>query len=209
MGFINAILDEEVAYGFEGGPEYSTDITALENGLENRNSAWAYPRHKYDAEFDNLQDDARSAIIRVFHAVRGKRHAFKFKDWNDYTSDASPLSVPPSFIGTLLPVQLYKTYIFGEAYTIRPIQAIESATVYLAGTAVAGTIDTELGMFYPSSAWVDGAYTWSGEFYVWVRFDADYNSFTVNNWQSSTAKVSLLEDKRKITATNVPDSWEE
>lgn len=214
MAYINAILDEAVAYGFEGGPEYSTGIVPLENGIEHRDSAWKYPRHRYRAVFDNMPDDSRDAIINVFHAVRGRRHSFKMKDWNDFEAVAEPLAVPAGLVGTTDPVQLYLTYSFGEAYTIRPVQAVSADTVvYLdvAGvpTPVAGTIDTELGMFTPTDPWVAGDYTWTGEFYLWVRFDEDYNSFTINAWRSSTATVELVEDKRKITATNVPESWEE
>lgn len=209
MAFIDAILDEEVAYGFEGGPEYSTTAVDLDNGLQIRDSAWMYPRHKYSAQFDNLDDAARDAIINVFHATRGMRHAFKFKDWNDFIATSEPLNVPAEYIGTTNPVQLYKTYSFGIVYTIRPVQALNFATVFKDGGALAGTIDTETGMFTPAVAWAAGSYTWSGEFYVWVHFDNDYNSFTINAWRANTANVDLVEDKRKITATNVPPSWEE
>lgn len=206
MGYISAVLDEEVDYGFEGGPEYSTTVVDLENGLEQRDSQWMYPRHRYSASFNNLDDDARDAIITAFHAARGKRHAFKFKDWNDYVATDEPLVVP---VGTSDAIQLYKTYNFGPAYTIRPVQALKSATIYLGGVAVAGTLDVETGMFTPAAAWAAGSYTWSGEFYVWVRFAEDYNAFVINSWQANTANVDLQEDKRKITATNVPLSWEE
>lgn len=207
MAYINAVLAEEVAYGFQGGPEYLTSGVELENGIEIRDSKWKYPKHRYSAEFDNLDDTARDAIIEVFHACRGKFHSFKFKDWNDFTATDEALNIPAAYVGTTNPVQLYKTYNFGPAYTIRPVQAVATATIYLGGVAVAGTLDTETGMFAPAAAWAAGAYTWSGEFYVWVHFDNDYNSFTINSWKANTASVDLVEDKRKITATNVPDSW--
>lgn len=210
MGFINAVLDEEVDYGFEGGPEYATESVDLENGLQYRDSAWKFPRHRYSASFENIGDDEREAIIKVFHAVRGKRHSFKFKDWNDYTATAEPLSVES---GTSNPVQLYKTYAFGEAFTIRPVQALAFATIYLnvggTPTPVPGTLDLLLGTFTPNSAWGAGEYSWSGEFYVWVHFTADYNAFTINSWRANTASVELEEDKRKIVPTNMPVSWEE
>lgn len=209
MAFLNAILDEAVAYGFEGGPEYSTESVDLENGIQVRDSNWIYPRHKYSARFDNLDDDARTDIIRVFHAVRGKRHSFKFKDWNDYVAVNESINIPADHIGMLTPIQLYKTYTFGEAYTIRPIQALANAVISKDGVAVAGTLDLNLGMFYPSVAWTSGNYSWSGEFFLWTHFTNDYNSFTINSWRSSTANVDLEEDKRKVTATNVPTSWEE
>lgn len=209
MGFINAVLDEAVAYGFEGGPEYSTNETLLENGLRVTDSAWLFPRHRYHAQFDNLKDVDRDTIVRVIHAVRGKRHSFKFKDWNDYAVEDEALYVPPEYIGTTLPVQLYKTYPFGPAYTIRPIQAIEYAVIYQDGVPVDGTVDTETGMFYPAAAWVEGSYAWTGSFYVWVHFTSDYNSITINSWQANTVEIELEEDKREITAINIPLSWEE
>lgn len=209
MAFIDAILDEAVAYGFEGGPEYSTDEVILDNGIRHANSAWAYPRHRYNAQYDNMEDEDRARVIEIFHAVRGKRHSFKFKDWNDYQAVNESLNVPASFVGTSNPVQLYKTYTFGPAYAIRPIQALASAVIFLGATAVAGLVDTETGMFTPSTPWVAGSYTWSGEFYVWVHFTNDYNSFTINSWRASTADIEMEEDKRRITAENVPASWEE
>jgi uncharacterized protein (TIGR02217 family) len=208
MSFINAILDEAVAYGFEGGPEYSTSSVDLENGIQIRDSKWKYPRHKYSGQFDNMDDDAKEEIIKVFHAVRGKRHSFKFKDWNDYAADSEALNVNADSTDA---VQLYKTYTFGPAYTIRPIQAVDASVQVLDkdGAVVAGTLDTETGMFTPAAAWSNGPYTWNGPFYVWVHFDNDYNAFTINSWRASTATVDLEEDKREVTATNVPDSWEE
>ncbi|URA06807.1 hypothetical protein QAY89_gp42 [Xanthomonas phage Langgrundblatt1] len=209
MGFINEVLDEQVDYGFEGGPEYSNEVVDLENGFEYIDSAWQYARHRYSASFGNITDEDRDFIIATFHACKGRRHYFKFKDWNDYVATDQPLQVEA---GTTNAVQLYKTYSFGQAYTIRPIQALKSGTVTVkspGGSTVTGTFDYETGMFTPSSAWGSGTYSWSGEFYVWVRFDADYNSMTINSWRANTAKVELMEVKRDITATNVPSSWEE
>ena len=211
MAFLNAILDEAVAYGFEGGPEYSTGETDLENGIQIRDSQWEYGRHRYSATFDNLDDPYRDMILEVFHACRGKRHSFKFKDWNDYGKDMvpQPLNVPADHIGTTKAVQLYRTYTFGEAYTIRLIQAFNFATIYKDGAPLAGTLDTETGLFTPSVAWTAGDYTWDGEYYVWVHFTDDYNAFTINSWRANTANIELQEDKRKTTATNVPPTWEE
>lgn len=216
MAFISAVLDEEVAYGFEGGPEYSTSENRLENGVRYADSAWEYARHKYNAQFDNLSDEARAVIINVFHAVRGKRHSFKFKDWNDYIAEQQTLQVTAEYNGTTNAVQLYKTYEFGVAYTVRPIQALVPGTCQVfklvAGTPVlvAGVFNNELGTFTPDEVWDAAAtYIWSGEFYVWVHFVDDYNAFTINSWRASTANIELEEDKREVLATNVPASWEE
>lgn len=214
MGRINAVLAEEVDYGFEGGGEYRTDGADLENGYDERDSAWKFPKHKYHASFSDVQEETRDLLINVFHACRGKRHSFMFKDWNDYEADMEPLIVPE---GTSGKVQLYKTYSFGQAYTIRPVQALNpgTCTVYdvtapESPVAVAGSFNNLTGEFTPESDWdSDHSYVWSGEFYVWVRFADDYNSMTINSWRAHTADVELVEDPIKITATNVPPSWEE
>lgn len=215
MGYINAVLDEQVDYGFEGGPEYSNEVVDLENGFEHIDSAWNYARHRYSASFGNIPDEDRDYIIAAFHVCKGRRHYVKFKDWNDYKAVNEPLQVIP---GTVEPVQLYKTYqpkdpVTGlpwPAWTVRPIQAVLTAEIRTPGdNVVAGTLDTETGMFTPDEPWASGTHTWSGEFYVWVRFDADYNAMTIASWRANTAKVELVEGKRVVTATNVPDSWEE
>ena len=207
MGRINEVFDEEADYGFEGGPAYKTAVVDLENGFDDRDSEWAYPKHEYSASFSNIREEDRDYVIAVFHACRGRRHSFLFKDWNDYSVENEPIDVEP---GTSNTIQLYKTYEFGEAYTIRPIQAIRIATIYNeAGTPIAGTLNLQTGEFTPNDPWGTGQYSWTGEFYVWVRFDDDYNPMTINSWRTHSASVKLVEDKFPFMATNVPPSWEE
>lgn len=211
MGRIDAVLDEYVDYGFEGGGAYSTDVTDLENGFDERDSAWAYPKHEYSASFGDIPDDRRDYIINVFHACRGKRHSFKFKDWNDFQITDQPLQVVP---GTNAKIQLYKRYEFGPAYTIRPIQCLSTEELAPVihddnGDPVAGTFNLLTGEFTPVGLWGSGQYTLTCDFYVWVFFDADYNPMTINSWRANSAKVGLLEDRFDFDATNVPPSWDE
>lgn len=209
MGRIAAVLEEEVSYGFEGGPGYQTVTDELDNGFEERDSAWKYARHEFSASFENIDEPSRDYIIAVFHTCRGKRHAFMFKDWNDYKVEAQPFQVLP---GTSNKVQLYKTYMpFGPPYvTIRPLQAIKTATIRDEnGDAVTGTLNALTGEFTPAGAWGTGDYTLDCEFYVWTRFDADYNPMTINSWRDHSAQVDLVEDKFKFDAANLPESWEE
>jgi uncharacterized protein (TIGR02217 family) len=195
MSFINTRLSQAVAYGFTGGPEWSTQVVPMDNGREHRNAQWLYPRHRYSAQYNNLRPDARDIVLAAFHACRGQLHAFRFKDWNDFEAMNEPLAVVP---GTATPVQLLKTYSFGGAATTRLIQApvAGTVTVYADGVAVAGTLDAETGLFTPDAAWAGAVFTWSGEFDVWVRFASDYNAFTIGNWQAHTADIELVEVRR-------------
>ncbi|MDA3854428.1 MAG: DUF2460 domain-containing protein [Bacteroidales bacterium] len=209
MGRIAAILDEDVDYGFEGGPRYKTGSVDLENGFFDKDSQWIYPRHEFSAQFGNIDDARKDRIIAVFHACRGTRHSFMFKDWNDFEVVSQEIAVE---FGTTNTIQLYKTYEpFGPPYvTIRPIQALNWATITdYNGDVVAGSYNLLTGEFTPSAAWGSGVYTLNCDFYVWVFFENDYNPMTINNWKANTSQVSLIEDKFEFSATNVPASWEE
>jgi uncharacterized protein (TIGR02217 family) len=200
MTYIDARLSDLVAFGFSGGPEWSTRIVQLENGQEQRNGQWLYPRHRYSAQYLNFLEAARDEILAAFYAARGKLHSFRFKDWNGY--EARGQRIYPA-VGTTTSVQLIKTYELGQMSAVRKIQApvAETVTVYdNLANPVAGTLDASLGLFTPSSAWGSGPYTWTGEFDVWVRFDNDFNAFTIGNKSGdqyvATADIELVEVRR-------------
>ncbi|KOR44274.1 hypothetical protein ADT25_10990 [Xanthomonas oryzae] len=200
MTYIDARLSDLVAFGFSGGPEWSTRIVPLENGQEQRNGQWRYPRYRFKAQYLNFREEARNDILAAFNAARGRLYAFRFKDYNDFIARAE--RVYPT-AGTRDAVQLIKTYPLGPVSTPRKIQApvAGAATVYdHLANPVPGTLDTSVGLFVPATAWGNGPYTWSGEFDVWVRFDSDYNAFTIGNRSGdeyvATAEIELLEVRR-------------
>lgn len=205
MAKIQAILDEQMDWGFEGGAEYANEVVDLENGFEYVDSAWEYPRHRYNVAFSNMKDADKDYLINVFHACKGRKHCFKMKDWNDFEAFNQPLAVE---VGTTNKVQLYRTYPFGNAYTIRVLQAFNFATIVDADdNEISGTLDLDTGEFTPDAEWPDSTFTWSGEYYLWVRFDADYNSLTLRSWRASNASFELFERKFDFDSTNVPPSW--
>lgn len=209
MGRITAVLDEEVDYGFEGGARYNTGSSDNPNGFDERDSEWKYGKHEFEASFGNIKDDVRDYLISVFHICRGKRHDFMFYDWNDRFIEEQELICGE--VGTTDVIQLYKRYDgFGQAYTIRPIQALKVVELRdQDDIIVPGTWDMLTGLFTPDGEWGEGPYTVNAEFYVWVHFDADYNPMTINSWCANTAKVRMVESPIEFTATNVPESWEE
>jgi uncharacterized protein (TIGR02217 family) len=193
VAYIPTRLSSCVAYGFSGGPEYSTLVIDMDNGREQRNQQWLYPKHTYSAQYLNLDKIAQREIIAAFHAAAGRLHAFRFKDWNDYEAIAEPLA-PAT--GTSTPVQLIKTYSLGPQARVRLIQAPVSAVIKRNGVAVAGTLDANTGLFTPSAPWAAGTYTWDGEFDVWVRFASDHNAFTIGAPNGRTSDVELIEVRR-------------
>lgn len=208
MARIHAVLDEDVDYGFEGGARYKTSVGDNPNRFEERDSEWKYGKHEYEASYGDINDERRDRIVSVFHICRGRRHSFLFKDHNDY--QVTDHEIQGGEEGTTDTIQLYRVYEdFGQAFTVRPLQAFKNAVLKDdEGNEVAGTVDLFTGLFAPETEWGPGPYYLTGEYYVWVRFDSDYNPLTINSWRANTARVALVEDPIPFTATNVPNSWD-
>ena len=184
---INAELDLCPAYGWQGGPEFSTRIIALRNGHERRNANWDLMKHHFILPFQNITDANYLLYLKsVFLAARGQTESFLAKDWSDFEADGESLGVAPS--GTTA-VQLKKVATFGATTYNRTITKPVSTglVVYQADgsgnpVAKAGTVDTTTGLFTPSTSWTAGrALTWDGEFRVPVRFASDILSMSIDN----------------------------
>ena len=87
MSFIESPrFPDKISYGSSGGPSYSTDVITVNSGYETRNQNWVQSRHKYDAAFGVVSEPRLSELITYFHAMAGKAHEFRYKDWGDYLS---------------------------------------------------------------------------------------------------------------------------
>jgi len=76
-----------LAFGASGGPVRQTVIITLASGHEQRNTAQANSRRKYDAGvgIKNLGD--MQILIAFFEARRGQLYSFRFRDPVDFTAD--------------------------------------------------------------------------------------------------------------------------
>lgn len=185
MAYINTRLSECVAYGFAGGPEWSTQVVLLDNGRETRNAQWLYPRCRYSAQYMNLREEDRDEILDAFYSCRGQLHAFRFKDWNDFQGTAQP------FVQINGVWKMAKTRYFGSESSTRLIQAPVSGTIALSGGSLLN-LDYTTGIYNGNASGL----TWTGDFDVWVRFTSDYNAFTIGSWNAHSADIELVEVRR-------------
>lgn len=197
MSFINARLPRRISAGLRIGPEWRTQVVDLDNGREVRNAQWLYPRWRASGNMGAFSETDRAELRRLFVAARGKLYAFRVYDPVDYSAAGEVIA--PS-VGTTTPVQLIKTYTFpgdSSGVTIKVTAPVAgSVTVFRDGTAVAGTLDASTGLFTPSTTWLAGAYTWTGQFDRWMRFDSDWGSLTANALNAYTADIELVEVRR-------------
>lgn len=186
MSFHEVQFPTNLSFGSIGGPERVTEIVALANGFEERNSPWADSRRRYDAGMGMRSLSDIDALIAFFEARRGQLYGFRWKDWSDYRSSGS--LVAPAFddqvIGTgdgvTTAFSLCKTYVSGEASYERRIQKPVQGTV-LAGVqgdvkaeGVEFSVDPTTGVVTFLEAPGPGATVTAGfEFDVPVRFGTD------------------------------------
>lgn len=186
MAFHDIRFPANLSFGALGGPERRTEIVALANGHEERNTPWEHSRRRYDAGMGLRSLDDLETLIAFFEARRGRLHAFRWKDWADWKS--SRPSMPTTAVdqrlgygdGVTTTFQLRKRYLSGDADYYRPIRKPVSGTVTVAiadDPKVAGSefeVDAETGIVSFATAPDIGALVTAGfEFDVPVRFDTD------------------------------------
>jgi uncharacterized protein (TIGR02217 family) len=197
MQFHEVRFPASLSFGSTGGPERRTEIVALANGFEERNSPWAHSRRRYDAGVGMRSLDDIEALVAFFEARRGQLYGFRWKDWSDYKSCAPSAEV--GFEDQLLGVgdglraefRLVKKYGSGEAAYLRPITKPVAGTVRV---GVAGdpqaegvhfSVDTTTGVITFADPPGAGAQVTAGfEFDVPVRFDTDSIRTSVASFQA-------------------------
>jgi uncharacterized protein (TIGR02217 family) len=190
---LDAYLEPCAAYGWEGGPQFRTNIVELQNGDEYRNADWIEARHVYSAPFQNITPEAYRALKRMFYVCRGMAYAFRFKDELDYQAtneifgagDASTTGFQLAKISTE----------DGVSYT-RNVYALRSTPIITVNgvPTTAFDLNPRTGAIDFDVAPANGAVLrWTGEFDVWVRFATDFLRFSLDNLQATNGAVEVIE----------------
>ena len=197
MAFHEVRFPANLSLGSVGGPERRTEIVALANGFEERNTPWAHSRRRYDAGLGMRSLDDLEMLIAFFEARQGPMHAFRWKDWTDYKS--CPASRTVSGLdqqvgigdGVMRQFQLTKTYRSDVHSYVRPIVKPLAGTVQVSvqGTPLVETVgfavDVRTGIVTMTDAPDVGVQVTAGfEFDVPVRFDTDRLSLSMASFQA-------------------------
>lgn len=197
MAFHEVRFPANLSFGSVGGPERRTEIVALTNGFEERNTPWAEARRRYDAGLGLRSLDDIADLIAFFEARQGQLHGFRWKDWADYKS--SRPSAPVAFDDQLIGVgdgvssdhQLKRAYASGAVTQVRVIRKPVAGTVRIGLSGdelqegVHFTVDTATGVVHFASPPAIGERITAGfEFDVPVRFDTDRIQVSVASFQA-------------------------
>lgn len=180
--FLAVQIDECPGFGFEGGPEFQTDVQSIASGHEKRNANWAVCRHRYTVPYANITDEAYRAIKTVFLLARGKAHTFLHWDYADHHADNESIGTGD---GTQTEFRLTKlaTLSGTSATYLRTItKPADDVEVYVDGTPEPGaTVDSTSGLVTFATAPAPGkTISWTGNFFVHVRFDNDHLPFALS-----------------------------
>ncbi|MCB2110658.1 phage distal tail protein, Rcc01695 family [Albidovulum sp.] len=197
MSFHEVRFPTALSFGSVGGPERRTEIVALTNGFEERNTPWAQARRRYDAGVSLRSLDDIGDLIAFFEARQGQLHGFRWKDWADYKS--CPASVGVDYDdqvialgdGSRVDFQLIKAYASGLASETRVITKPVAGTVRIGlqgdelQEGVHFALDTATGIVTFTSPPAVGEQVTAGfEFDVPVRFDTDRIQVSVASFKA-------------------------
>jgi len=107
VAFHDIQFPPEISYGAQGGPEFSTSVITVKSGQESRNQNWSESRIKWDVSTAIKNQTDLEELIAFFRARKGRAHAFRFKDWSDYTATTQIIGTGNGVATTF---QLSKTY---------------------------------------------------------------------------------------------------
>jgi uncharacterized protein (TIGR02217 family) len=204
MAFHAVRFPLDIALGARGGPERLTDIVALDNGAEERNSRWAHARRRYNAGYGVKSRADMLAVLAFFEERRGRFHSFLWRDGQDFSSNpggGDPVATD-QVIGEgdseTRSFQLTKKYGADFDPYLRPITRPVAASVAVAVNGVETadfSVDTLTGMVTLETAPAEGAVVTAGFLFdVPVRFDTDRLDIELSSFDAAVApNISLIE----------------
>jgi uncharacterized protein (TIGR02217 family) len=176
--FIDKRLDMGFDYGAEGGRGWNTSITEHGGGFETRNENWQDWLGSWQLGERNVTKADYDYLAGFVAGARGRKHTFRYRDWNDYEFTNEAQTIDGSQI------QLTKTYGAGlDPYACPITLPVEGALTLQYSddgeTWLDWTEDADYSVAYttgivtilgsPPPAYVRA----SGEFDVHVRFDVE------------------------------------
>lgn len=91
MPFHEIQFPTDMCIGSRGGPGFSTYITELDSGTEQRVSRWSTPRYQYDIAYTVKRFTQLAALRKFYNARMGCTYGFRYKDFVDFCSTADGL----------------------------------------------------------------------------------------------------------------------
>jgi uncharacterized protein (TIGR02217 family) len=203
---------DDLAIWARGGTGWSTQVTTVKSGLDQRNSLWTYPKAQF-----NLASVLRVPAINPQGALygiqiirdwivsmRGQYCGFRFKDFTDYQDETrGTFTAVPNSSTTVF--QMAKSYTMGAQSVLRQIRkplatgiaVYDNASLLVNPTNY--TYDSTTGLVTFVVAPTTGhTITWTGQFDIPVRFATDLIEWALApDGLYDIASIPLIEDRNQ------------
>ena len=175
MAFHDTRLPENIERGAKGGPEWNTTVIEMISGREQRNVEWALPRSSWDVGYSVLDQNDYQTVLRFFYARRGMAHAFRFKDWTDYSVAGQQIGVGDGINADFQVVKIYADTVLPFTRTITKLVAGSLVVYDNAGVVPSGdyTVSATGLITFDTPPVAAHVISVDFEFDVPVRFDVD------------------------------------
>lgn len=179
---------EKISYGATGGPQWMTDVLSSASGHEQRIQRWAAARRSYDVSHGAKTPALFAELLAFFHAVGGRYHAFRYKDWSDFQVIGTQ-GVLVALSGTTW--QMYKRYSAGALSHDRKLVKIVSGTTVVSGGGTY-TVDANTGVITKTGGADPTGFTC--QFDTPARFDTDQMRATLEDYRATTwGQIPIVE----------------
>ncbi|MBY0560015.1 DUF2460 domain-containing protein [Hyphomicrobium sp.] len=76
----------DISYSSIGATRFTTDVTVVDSGDDQRNARWSQPLMEYDVAYGVRTMEQLQGLIAFFRAVKGRLYSFLYLDNTDYKS---------------------------------------------------------------------------------------------------------------------------
>lgn len=191
-------LSDKVELGATRRDTMNMEVVRQDGGFEKRNRLWSQFLREYEVSYP-IGVRASSAILaevyNAFLATGGGEDSFDFEDWRDNSVTAEQFGLGD---GAETEFNLVKSYTFGgrthSRRIYRPVSAIAIQDNAVTVNPSDYTVNYDLGIITFDAAPVSAhALTWTGSFYVPVRFEPALQSVGVTTTLEKFDTFTLLE----------------
>jgi len=190
------VFPTDISYQSSGGPEFLTEIVEKGDGSEQRNQRWEFPRERWNVAYGVRKAEQLASLRTFFQAREAKARGFLFENPRDYLFWDAVIGIG-DFSNHAF--QLAKPYadLTGDVVFRRKITRPKSGTVIM---RLNGTINsswicdytTGIVTFAPAAPSVGVIVTASCSFYYPMRFDTDFLSSKLEDYEAESTEVPLI-----------------
>ena len=187
-------------FGWLGGPNFSTRISAMANGRERRNADWDQPQHQFILPYGNINQTAYRAMLQMFLNVRGRNEPFLYRNRLNFEAHDDLIAVAEAgqtefqLATTSLidgvPYQMQVFALYAPDPNDGALAVPADPVVKVDGVVSSVTADHDRGVIVTDPMAGGEVLTWSGLFSHWVRFGSDRFAMSIENKGASTFYIS-------------------